>query len=75
MELSFPERKVRGWGLPKQEKGGLRVGCKAETPPPLERPWTLPSFLYQRKVPKAGLPGKPPGSLRAAFVAFLPELS
>ena len=74
MELSFPERKVRGWGLPKQEKGGLRVGCKAETPP-LERPWTLPSFLCQRKVPKAGLPGKPPGSLRAAFVAFLPELS
>ena len=34
VELSFPERKVRGWGLPKQEKGGLRVGCKAEAPPP-----------------------------------------
>ena len=48
MELSFPERKVRG-GLPKQGKGGLRVGYKAESP--LERPWTLPSFLYQRKVP------------------------
>ena len=73
VELSFPERKVRGWGLPKQGKGGLRVGYKAETP--LQRPWTLPSFLCQRKVPKAGLPGKPQGSLRAAFVAFLPELS
>ena len=73
VELSFPERKVRGWGLPKQGKGGLRVGYKAETP--LERPWTLPSFLCQRKVPKAGLPGKPQGSLRAAFVAFLPGLS
>ena len=34
VELSFPERKVRGWGLPKQGKGGLRVGYKAETPPP-----------------------------------------
>ena len=33
VELSFPERKVRGWGLPKQGKGGLRVGYKAETPP------------------------------------------
>ena len=73
MELSFPKRKVKGWGLPKQGKGGLRKGSKAEAP--LERPWTLPSFLYQRKAPKAGLPGKPKGSLRAASLASLPELS
>ena len=25
VELSFPERKVRGWGLPKQGKGGLQA--------------------------------------------------
>ena len=49
VELSFPERKVGGGGLPKQGKGGLRVGSKAETP--LERPWTLPSFPCQRKAP------------------------
>ena len=73
MELSFPKRKVREWGLPKQEKGGLRVGSKAEAP--LERPWTLSSFPYQRKAPQVGLPGKPKGGLRAASIASLPELS
>ena len=45
VELSFPERKVRGWGLPKQEKGGLRVGCKAEAP--LKRPWTFQASFTQ----------------------------
>ena len=68
----LPGKKGKGVG-PAQAGKGWPPGYKAEAP--LQRPWTLPSFLCQRKVPKAGPPGKPQGSLRAAFVAFLPELS
>ena len=70
----LPGKKGKGVG-PAQAGKGWPPGRLQGGDPPLERPWTLPSFLCQRKVPKAGLPGKPQGSLRAAFVAFLPELS
>ena len=73
VELSFPERKVRGWG-PAQAGKGWPPG-RLQGGGPLRKALDLPGFLYPRKAPKAGLPGKPPGSLRAAFVAFLPELS
>ena len=69
----LPERKVRGWG-PAQAGKGWPPG-RLQGGGPLKKALDLPSFLYPRKAPKVGLPGKPPGSLRAAFVAFLPELS
>ena len=69
----LPGKKGKGVGPAQAGKGWPPGGLQGGDP--LQRPWTLPSFLCQRKVPKAGLPGKPQGSLRAAFVAFLPELS
>ena len=69
----LPERKVRGWG-PAQAGKGWPPG-RLQGGGPLKKALDPPSFLYPRKAPKVGLPGKPPGSLRAAFVAFLPELS
>ena len=59
-----PAQAGKGWPPGRLQGGG-----------PLRKALDLPGFLYPRKAPKAGLPGKPPGSLRAAFVAFLPELS
>ena len=68
----LPERKVRGWGPAQAGKGWspgrLQGGGPLKGPGPSKLP-------YPRKAPKVGLPGKPPGSLRVAFVAFLPELS
>ena len=53
----LPGKKGTGVG-PAQAGKGWPPG-RLQGGDPLERPWTLPSFLCQRKVPKAGFPGKP----------------
>ena len=59
VELSFPERKVRGWGLPKQGKGGLQATRRRlpyKGPGPFQA-----SFAKGRSLRRV-----PPGSLKVA---------